>query len=558
MHKVKNMKNSTLAILFYLLLYLLLFFFALNFNYVEGDDAATVLYHLCGRNPEIQQPYAAYNSGMDFLLEHSGLTSEPGLRIFAVAVSFVSGLLILVFSVLLLELLFEKSEMTGARSRLYFYLVLPFLIPDVFFHSLIVNPSNISFALLLVSLLFYIRFLKGKHRKDLILAMALFAVSVPFRWTMLIALPLYAGFFLYFYPLANYPKQTWLLAGKIALANAAGVLLSIVLIGISGYDPDRIRKTIASTANYLEKSDVSVLGMLASGTAFLTPGLLLLVFFALLRIYALHKSGKSVSVRIFGLLLLSVSPFFLFGFYPLYKYSMTFLPALFVLLLLGFDYLRYQKVLRGIFVAAVFLPWLIGIEIDASGTFCGPGFELNMNKIVAQGQNVKGENPDNRIKIKKVRPVFASGFYMPMPEGPRPLYGYFYALFGGQWKEQIAVFTHERDQLYAFLEKNPGATYFEEGKFYFLCDLYRHGFRTGTGYLRSDQGNYRVFKKGTRSIVVREVPSESKAAWIAQYMKHAPNPVVFRSSYSNDILKLKTSNTGNITFLGPFTAIKQQ
>src|SRR4051812_34368102 len=110
------MKNTKLAILFYCFLYLLLFFFTLNFNYVEGDDAATILYHLCGRNPEIQRPYAAYNSGMDFLLQYSGLSREQDLRTFAISISFFSGLLVLVFSALLLERLFEDSQVMSSKS----------------------------------------------------------------------------------------------------------------------------------------------------------------------------------------------------------------------------------------------------------------------------------------------------------------------------------------------------------------------------------------------------------------------------------------------------------
>lgn len=556
MDKSESMKNTTVAILFYCFLYLLLFFFTLNFNYVEGDDAATVLYHLCGHNPYVQKPYAAYNSGMDFLLRYSGLHSEQALRVLAVSLSFISGLLVLVFSVLLLETLFDRSEATTPGSRLYFYLILPFLMPDMIFHSLIVNSSNISFVFLLVSLLLFIRYLKGKPDRYLICAMLFFAISIPFRWTMLIGLPFYAGFFLYFHPLQNYPRPIWLLAGKIFLANIAAVILSVLLIRITGYDLDGIRATIASATGYLEKSDVSILGMTAAGTAFLTPALLLLVVFAFVRIYTLQKSRKPMGMRAFWLVLFSASPFFLLGFYPLYKYSMTFLPALFVLLLFGFDYLRGKYMLRAVFMVSVFVPWLVGIQIDASGTFCGPGFEISMDKKSGSGHNIQGNNPDKRVKIEKVRPAFASGFYMPMPEGPRPLYGYAYVVFGG-WKSQIAKFTSEREAIFAFMTQHKNTAYFQDRpSSMFACDLYRHGFKTEGNFEPHAGIASRFFTKGKDTVAIHVVPGNAKSAWIKDYFDKTARPAIFRSSYSNDMLKLQAYQSANITFLGPFTAIK--
>lgn len=544
------MKNIRLAILFYFLLFGYLFFFTLNFNYVEGDDAATILYHLCGRNPQIQQPYAAYNSGFDSLLQMSGLQGEPALRTFAVSVSFVSGFLILVLLALLLETIFKDSPESPKR-RLYFYLLLPFLLPDIIFHSLIVNASNVSLVLLLGSLVCFVRFLQKERYGLLAWSMVLLAVSIPFRWTTLIALPLYIGFFTYFHPLKKYTRPTWLLLLRIVLANVAAVILGLLLIGLTGYNLTDMYRTVTSATGYMDASAVSALSLLASGSAFLTPGLLLLL---LLGVFAVWKAERQTISAMSGLLLFSVAPFVVLGFYPFYKYSITALPVLFIFLFIGFGYLKGRRILSGIFIAAVAIPCLVGIQIEAKGTFYGPGFGWQLRKAEA---NLSTENnPDDRIKIERAYPKLSAGFLMPMAEGPRPLYGYFYALFAGQWKQQVADFTQEREQLFDFLEKNPDAAYFEEGKFYFLCDLYRHGFRTETGFLESDQGDYRVFRKGQRSIVVREVPSEAKAAWMSQYMARANHPVVFRSSYSNDILKLASMQ--NLRLLGPFTAIKEK
>lgn len=544
------MRNIRLAILFYCLLFGCLFFFTLNFNYVEGDDAATILYHLCGRNPQIQQPYAAYNSGFDLLLEMSGLQSEPALRTFAVWVSFVSGLLVLVLLALLLETIFKDSPESPKR-RLYFYLLLPFLLPDMIFHSLIINASNVSLVFLLGSLVCFVRFLQKGRYALLLWSMVLLAVSIPFRWTTLIALPLYIGFFTYYHPPRQYTRALWLLLLRIVLANAAAVILGLALIGLTGYDLADMYRTITSATGYMDVGTVSALSLLASASAFLTPGLLLLL---LLGVFAVWKAKRRTISGLSGLLLFSVAPFVVLGFYPFYKYSITALPVLFIFLFIGFGYLKGQRILSGIFIAAIALPWFVGIQIEAKGTFYGPGFGWQVRKM--EGNFSAGNNPDNRIKIERAYPKLSAGFLMPMAEGPRPLYGYFYAFFAGQWKQQITDFTEEREQLFDFLKKNPDAAYFEEGKFYFLCDLYRHGFRTGTGFLESDQGSYRVFSNGQRNIVVREVPSEAKAVWMSEYMARAKHPVVFRSSYSNDILKLASMQ--NLRLPGPFTAIKEK
>ncbi len=546
------MRNIRLAVLFYFFLFVCIFLLTLNFNYAEGDDAATILYHLCGRNPEIQQPYAAYNSGMDFILQHSGLYSEQELRVFAVSVSFVSGFLILSLLAVLLESLLKTSGMDSGRRK-WFYFLLPLLMPDILFHSLVINSSNVSFVFILASLVFFVRYLKHSNQIMLALSVVAFAIGIPFRWTMLIALPLYTGLFLYMHPLQKNPRPIGLLL-RIWLANLVGTALALLLIGLTGYDLADIRDTIVSTTGYMEQAETSILSMLASGTAFLTPAVALLLLFAGIRIVRDWENRKTLW-PVLGLLGCSVAPFVLLGFYPLYKYSMTLLPALLVLLCYGWDWFWPRRWLRYLFLASVFIPWIIGIHIDASGTFCGPGFALNTDKAELQ-TNAQGNNPDLRVKILSVKPVFDSGFYLPMPEGPRPLYGYFYVFFGGQWKQQIDIFTQERDRTFDFLAQHPGALYFQDYKTYFLCDLYRRSYTTATAFIPDSHGASRVFTKGSDSITVRLVPESSKVQWMQAFFKTAPQPVVYRSAYSNDILRLQLENTGNINILGPFTAIK--
>lgn len=554
------MKNFKYATLFYLLIFGYLFFFTLNLNYTDRDDATTVLYHLCGRNPEIEPPYAAYNSGLDFIMQYSGHQGEAALREFAIMVTFVSGFFILVLLVAFLEYFFTDLDILNSKSRLYLYLLLPFIIPEIILHSLMVNATNISFAFLLASLTCFVQFLKREQFKFLFFSALFFAIAIPFRWTILVALPVYTGLFLYFHPLRRYAKETLQLLFKIWVSNIAAILLSLVFIWFTGYDFEAMYGTVVSTNDYLQTSEKSMLATLAAGVGFLTPSLLLLSVFGILNIYKRHKAHKTEVSSVLGFISCSILPFVLLSFYPLYKYSITMLPVMLVLAGFGFEYAQHFKYRRLSVLAMVFLPWIIGIQIDAKGTLCGPGFELRADRMPTQNFNyVSGNNPDNRIRIEKIKPAFGSGFYMPMPEGPRSLYGYAYVLFGGGWKNQIEKFASERMKTLDYLLTHKEAVFFQDRKLSFIaCDLYRLGFTTKTNFIEDSTRIYRVFKKGKDSITINVVPHTSQAEWMREYLRNSKKTVVYRTSYSNDILKLYLWQSDSVQVVGPFTVIKEK
>lgn len=552
------MRSTKYIILFYFFLFLFFYFFTLNFNYVEGDDASTILYHLCGRNSQIQTPYASYNSGLDFLIKITNLHSEESLRTFAVLISFISGFLILSLSVLFLDAFFKKTDFVNNKYRVYLYLLLPFIVPDIIFHSLIINAAYISFVFLLSSLIVFIKFLKTNQNKFLYLSTLLFAISIPFRWTMLISLPLYMGFALYYNPINYYSKNTLLLFLKIIIANLVGVFLAIIFIYVTGYNLQGIFNTIISTTQYIENSETSYLSILATGSAFLTPSLLFLVLLAGFRIYEIQKKQPKFIISILSLVLLSISPCFIVGFFPSYKFLITLFPMILVILALGFDYLLGRKLFAILFLVLLIGPWFIGIQLDVKGTFCGPGFELNTKKtddVVL----LESKNPDKRLKIDKIHLKLNSGFYLPMLEGPRPLYGYFYVLFADGWKNQIDLFTEERKNTFNYLIKNKNAVYIQDRRAaYFQCDLFRDGLTTQTNYLTKSNILYRNFRNESTSINVYVIPDNcSKIDWLTNYLKQTKNTVIYRSTYSNEILKIYKNKKNKVEVFGPFTAIKK-
>ena len=225
---------------------------------------------------------------------------------------------------------------------------------------------------------------------------------------------------------------------------------------------------------------------------------------------------------------------------------------------LGFDYIVRSKVLLFIFFFLVVGPWFIGIQLDVKGSFAGPGFELNTYKSIDSHGSIDN-NPDNRIKIDGINIKLAPGFYLPMLEGPRPLYGYFYVFFADGWKNQINLFTQEREKMFEYLVENKNSIYIQDRRTaFFQCDLFRKGFTAETNYLKSNELISRKFKNGNSSINVNIIPDNlHRIDWITNYLKETDSTVIYRSTYSSEILKLYENKENNIEVLGPFTAIKK-
>ena len=186
------MKKIYCVVAFYSLLFILLFFTTLSINYVEGDDATGILYHLCGRDINIQNPYSCYNSGFDFILNFIK-ADEVILRNFSIILSFIFGFLSLSFLAILTDKLLPKDSSNG---KYVFLALLPFIIPDFIFSSLIINSTNISFAFAIIATVFYIKFLRNNNNKtSFILSIIFMGLSVPFRWSIIVYYPV---FFFYF------------------------------------------------------------------------------------------------------------------------------------------------------------------------------------------------------------------------------------------------------------------------------------------------------------------------------------------------------------------------
>jgi hypothetical protein len=543
------MKKIHIVLLSYTVLFLLVGLFTLNLNYVEGDDASTILYHLCGRNAEIQKPYGAYNSGLDYLLQISGLTDEPSLRSFAVLASFVSGWLVLCFSAIFIDLFFENKP---EKARFVFLLLLPFIIPDFIFHSLIVNATNISFAFAMPGVIFYLLYLRKNQWKHFILSIIFMAIAIPFRWSILTIFPLFYGLLL----ICGHGEGLLKKFIFTGLHNAITLVLGIILIGISGYDFQSVYNTIIWGSNSVENFELSMVSIFATLSPFLTASFAMLLAFGLWA--GIYKKNKIEILKNGAFIFLSALPYFILGFFPSFKFFMTMIPMLLVVAAAGYFYLSEFKFFKAALMLAIFLPWFIGIKVDATGTTAGPGFEQSIAGKIQKNASFNEKNADARIKIKSARPYFGGGFYIPTLEGPRPLFGYFYVIFTG-WKKNIQAFTDERETAISLLKKDKNYIYIQDRRTaYMQCDFFKHGYKTSTNFMIDDkrQLEYRDFSNGNDTIRMYVIPDNVSKIDVAKTFLAENNKVIFRSSYSSIILGIVQENNG-YRVLGPFTVVKE-
>jgi hypothetical protein len=537
-------KKIHIVLLFYTALFLLVYLLALNVNYVEGDDATTVLYHLCGRNAQIQPPYAAYNSGFDFLLRAAG-NPETSLRHVAVLASFIGGWLSLCLVALLIDGLASDKP---ARMRFGFLLALPFLIPDFIFHSLIVNSVNISFAFALAGLILFVRFWSDKRWWVFLVSALLLGLAIPFRWSMLTIFPV-------FYAIVIYRNRGSLFRALAvtALHSALALCLGIFFIYLSGYGPKAIVSTIFWGRNFMSASDRSVTGLVATGSAFFTIPFLLVLAVG----FARRKTVREW-LRFAALLLLPAMPYFVLGFFPSFKYMISVVPVLLLIALDGYASVCGNRYLRTAFYLSIIGIWLVGIRVYATGTTAGPGFGQTIEGKVTQSE-INEKNADRRVHVKSAAPTFGGGFYMPTPEGPRPLFGYFSVIFGGGWKGEIQAFTDERDADFDLIGRDPRPMLLQDRRTAFMqCDLFRRGYVAGKPFQPDAKTGfeYRDFVGPEDTIRLYVIPDGVPKNEVARQFIREHHGVLLRSSYSSTTLSVMQTEK-DLKIIGPYSVFKK-
>ena len=513
--------------IYYIILYIILYIFTLNFNYIEGDDASTVMYHVMGRDSNTQPFYSYYHSMFDLILSLIKSNDEIFLRHISIYISFIFGLFALL-SMAYLSLLKSKEN----NSTLLFLLLLPFIIPEILFSSLIVNPTLISITLIFLSHILLIKYNYSNQKLLLFLSLIFFGIGVGFRWINGFYLFVLFGDYIlndtrYFKNVFSFEKIK-----KSFIIFPLYIASVIAFIQISGFSIIDIYNTYKFGYSAFENTDTSYFAMAATSIAFLTPSF---IFLFLLGIFYCVRNGYYRNIL---LLLISIIPYFFIGFYSSYKYMINIVIVLALIMIQGISISKSIYFKMSILIL-ILLTWFFGINLNTN-TAWGPNFEVQVktNKLL----DLYNYNPDNSVEIQNIKIVFGDGMAVPTPEGPRSLYG-FGEVFVDKWFRFVEINNKERLDAVYYAERNH-CKIIQDGNHSFISSkLVELDYQTKHEFKRFINGKFeREFNKDKNSIIVNVLKSKNEIfnnELIHNFLIDEKQVVVY-SSYTNIIIKLKS------------------
>jgi MFS family permease len=476
---------NTLAVL---TLFAAVYVRSLTFAYIEGDDARSFLFHVFGRNPELQRPYSKYHGMMDLFLSVLP-ADEAVIRHVGIAFSAASAVLMVV---LLLHLVFGWLDEKSPRRKLFASVVLLGSIPEFFYFGLIYNPTIVAMCFVLSAHLLVRKIFGGDpdaslatpRRKALfILSLLLFGIGAACRWNI----SLYA--FVIVVDIAmggpfgagiSFNKSRFFMAFLWGLLSGPAVLLAIY---VSGYSLMDIVQILTWAQEWGESEVIrtrSIFYSIGAAQTWATPAFIL---FFLGGIWQLIKRRDN-------LIIIGMS-----GFVPLIPYIssgnpkvMLFaFPSFVLCLILGAHLFwnitagRRGRILARIGIVLIILgPWLFGLKVYSDSTLWGPGFGLRSfvdapRKLDAN--NLSGGGPAYRIGNYSL--TMKAGFTIPTPEGPRPLGGHLSSLVGSEWRGfasgQAKAFT---SAIQHAADKNSKIMIVNEGEYFVWAFMTSLGYTT--------------------------------------------------------------------------------
>jgi len=506
--------------------FILLSLIAVNFNYIEGDDSNMIAHHLFGQNKVIQPAYSPYHSMFDVLLSFLG-SAEIRLRYFAIAISLASSFFVYILIGRLLKL-----------KRIYthqFFLLLPFVVPEMFFSGLYINPTIVSFVFVLLSHLFLLKFLKNKNILFVVLSILFFGFGVSIRWSNGFYLTVLLAEYIIVLIESKRIKKDFI---RIISFCVFAVLSVLICIQFSGYSIADIYQVYKSGSSYISSKEVSYLMKLTSMGSYMTPSFIVLLLLGLFFVF-ISKNWKHFLVLFMALL-----PFSLLGFSPSYKFMLTSFIAFLYVFAFGFSKITSQYLKVGLYLI-VFAPWLLGVKLYTNTAF-GPSYELKKNNLSTY-KDLNNFNPDNASKVNDFEIGFFGGCALPTPEGPRPLGGFLWVLTN-DYSSMVKNINDQRTNAVNFaISKN--ATILQDVKSCFITTkLVENGFTTNHYFTKTSRGYYtRIFTKKDFSVEII-VPYDKKQLLDVAFLKTIKSlnsQFVVYSTYTNIITKLGSSSKYN-------------
>lgn len=504
------------------LIHIVLFGFALVPFYIEGDDASTIIHHVVGG--DLQPAYSSYHGMFDRYLSLFG-HQEEFLRKVGIYTSFFASFC----SLLLLSYLLELKKIKLSK---YSY-VMSFIVVELLFWSLLVNPTAIAFLFVLLSHIFIVKYQKNNNVYILLFSVLFFGLGVSFRWSI--------GFYLFVlyaeYVFKNDIKKivdiNYFLKSLYVFPL---YLLSVLLfIYISGYTPIDIYTTYASGASYMENKEVSYMSLFATGITFITPGLLLVL------LVGLYYAVREKKVKLLLMFVFSLLPYAVLGFYPSLKYMIAILPILFFIILDTKQLYAIKTLRLGVLIIIV-IPFLIGFQVDSNSAW-GADFDIKRTSQIINYTDTNNYNPDTSTKSTNIIPVFfKSGCAMPTLEGPRSLWG-FGSVVLKDWKILITGLNTERDDAVAYALEHHCVILQDVKHSFIATKLLEQNFNTTESFDHMTNEVYeRTFFKQEEEIKIKVFNDKNKL-FDKEYLKNniEEDCFVLYVTYTNIISKLSHS-----------------
>lgn len=456
--------QSRLWLLIPIMLLLLGYAFALEIQYVEGDDASSVIYHALGRNSSIQLPYASYQVLADTLLSVLP-ASEAVVRTVMILLSAAANVAAVV---LILQLIFDLLNITNARIKAFTALTVLLGVPEFFYLGLVYTPALFAISLVVLAhlLLHRVDFALRSSRDWLlvIVSVILFCLGAAFRFDIVLYGAIITADLILSPCLQESRQLRFFQRLGIGITWGAAALLGwFVVLYLLGYSPESVLALGEWSNEWVKGFSLQTFAIVQT----LTSPLIIVLFIVGL--------ASLIRQRSYLLILLLISIGLIFRWIPagVPKLLIIAVPMILTTSAAGLlSTLKLQKrniwqVIQIGLLALALLPWLIGIQARFDDTAWGPGFELQ------DFDRSPNEGVSFRVGLLQ------AGAGVPTSEGPRALFGHFFVIFGGQWRTFVQTQNEEVAAAITTARERSVPLYILDGSGgYYVAELLEQGFTT--------------------------------------------------------------------------------
>jgi hypothetical protein len=407
---------------------------SLTFEYVDGDDASSMVYHLLGRDTSVQPHALNYQPGMDLLLR-AVPGKDPLLRTTAISVTAAAALF---FVLLLLALSFDRNRQIENRTKSLVAFGLFLAAPEFIYLGLLYTPVLVGLCIATSGHILLRRHLRswwsgdhsGRRMTFLIIALLLLVTGGFFRWD------------LFLYPVMAFldistdrqlhPPSLRINPGILWRGTAVGLILVVslsVFVHLSRTDMAASLRSAVVAAFSAPHFPEGLAGFVSAHQTLFSPAMIVSIAAGMSTTY---KTGPTALLYpVFTVVLILLWPLWMSP-----KEILLFVPAIIVMFSSGAHRLWYclegkkRGAVRWGLVLIFGLPWIVGIRATYGDTAWGPGFELR-----------RFDRPWSDAVSMAL--TLGSGTAAPTREGPRPLFGHAYCFVGGSWRNFVGEQANE-------------------------------------------------------------------------------------------------------------------